>query len=138
MPFTPTPLTNTNLAVFNTFTVPSYYTSVKGITAGYYGPLLINFSPQSASTVINGSKIILTLPSGFYPAGNALGLPISCKLNSVPQPCTYVISPTFIITITKTNSSFTTSNNVINITTNYQNSNGVFYPSTVGRYLLQL
>lgn len=129
------PLANTNLTVFTNFAVPSAFTSVRAITSGYFGNLLMNFRPSSSATVINGSSIILTMAAGFYPAGNTLGLPLSCQLNSVRFPCTYTLNP-FVITITGTNSSFSTANNVINITTLYQNSNGVFFPST-GRYLLQ-
>lgn len=40
--------------------------------------------------------------------------------------------------MTGTNSSFSTGTNVINITTEYQNKNGINYPTTQGRYLLQL
>lgn len=131
------PLTNTNLTVFSSFTVPPAFTSVRAITAGYYGNLLVSFQPQSAGTVINGSKIVLTMPTGFYPAGNALGLPLSCLLNNVRETCTYSLTP-FTITYTGTNSSFTTSTNVLNITTLYQNTNGIFFPPTPGRYQLQL
>lgn len=131
------PLTNNNPTVFTSFNVPTAFTSVRAITAGYYGHLLVKFQPENSFTVINGSKIILTMASGFYPAGNALNLPLSCLLNSVRFPCTYTLNP-FTITMTGTNSSFTTSTNVINITTLYQNSNGVYFPSTPGRYLLQL
>lgn len=132
------PLTNTNLTVFTTFSVPSYYTSVRAITAGYFGNLLINFQPKSSGTVINGSRIVLTMPTGFSPAGNnTLGLPLSCLINNVRQSCTYTLNP-FTVTLTNTNSAFTTSNNVLNITTLYQNSNGIFFPATADRYLLTL
>lgn len=130
------PLTNTNLTVFTSFSVPSAFTSVRAITSGYYGNLLVNFQPSSSGTVINGSSIILTMATGFYPAGNALGLPLSCQLNGVRFACTYTLNP-FTITISGTNSSFSTANNVINITTLFQNSNGVYFPST-GRHLLQI
>jgi hypothetical protein len=77
------PLTNTNLTVFSSFTVPPAFTSVRAITAGYYGNLLVKFQPENSGTVVNGSKIVLTMASGFYPAGNANGLPLSCLLNNV-------------------------------------------------------
>jgi hypothetical protein len=129
------PLTNTNLTVFTTFNVPSAFTSVRAITAGYYGNLLVNFQPKSSFTVINGSRIVLTTSLGFVPAGNIAGLPLSCLLNNVRFPCTYTLNP-FVVTMTGTNNSFTLSNNVINITTLYQNSNGIFFPASPGRYLL--
>ena len=137
VPFAITPLPNTNLTVLSTFSLPSFTTSVKGITAGYFGHLLLSFDPVDSATVINGSKIVLTLPSEFTPATNSLGLPLSCILNNKRLPCTYTINP-FVVTLTKTNSSFTTSVNTLNITTEYQNSNGINYPSTQGRYFLQM
>lgn len=130
------PLSNTNMTVLTTFNVPSSFISLRAISSGYFGHLLVYFQPQDSGTVVNGSTIILTMANGFYPAGNALNLPLSCLLNGVRFYCTYTLSP-FTITITQTNSSFLTSNNVINITTLYQNSNGIYYPST-GRYLLTL
>lgn len=129
------PLTNTNLTVFTTFSVPSAFASVRAITAGYYGSLLVNFQPKDSFTVINGSRIVLTTPLGFYPAGNTAGMPLSCVLNNERFPCTYTLNP-FVVTMTGTNSSFTLSNNLINITTLYQNSNGVYFPPSAGRYLL--
>lgn len=42
------------------------------------------------------------------------------------------------MTITGTNSQFTAGQNIINITTEYQNSNGIFYPITNGRKYLSL
>ena len=42
------------------------------------------------------------------------------------------------MTITGTSSQFTTAQNIINITTEYQNSNGIFYPATKGRKYLAL
>jgi hypothetical protein len=135
--FTTYPLSNTNLTVFSTFTVPQAFTSVRAITAGYYGNLLVTFTPQDSGSVINGSTIILTMATGFYPSGNVLGLPLSCILNNNNRfSCTYTLNP-FTITIVGTNGSFTTSNNILNITTLYQTTNGVTYPGA-GRYLLQL
>ncbi len=134
VPFAITPLPNTNLTVFSTFTVPSASVSTRAITAGYFGHLLLSFQPQASLTVTNGSRIVITMASGFYPAGNALNLPISCQLNGVFFQCTYTLSP-FTITLYKTNSTFTTGVNTINITTIYQNANGIFYPATQGRYL---
>ncbi len=48
VPFATTPLPNTNLAVLTSFTVPSAFTTVRAITAGYFGPLLVSFQPQSS------------------------------------------------------------------------------------------
>ena len=62
VPFAITPMANTNLTVLPTFSLPSFTTSTKGITAGYFGHLLVNFDPVDSATVINGSKIILTMP----------------------------------------------------------------------------
>jgi len=116
VPFTPASLTNTNLTVLSSFSLPSAWTSTRSITAGYFGPLLISFTPQAAWTVLNGTTIILTMPTGFSPSGNTLGFPLRCNLNGFRFGCSYTLNP-FIITIAKTNSSFTTGNNIINITT---------------------
>lgn len=45
VPFITTPLTNTNLTVFNTFTLPTAWTSTRDINAGYFGNLLLSFTP---------------------------------------------------------------------------------------------
>ncbi len=137
LPFITTPLTNSLMSVMTSFVVPPAFTSVRAVTAGYYGHLLLTFQPQSSGSVVNGSKIIVTMSNGFYPAGNVLGLPLSCILNGIRQVCTYSLSP-FTITLTGTNNLFTTASNTINITTLYQNSNGIYYPSSPGRYLLQM
>jgi hypothetical protein len=76
VPFITTPLTNTNLTVFSLFSVPTSYTSTQSISAGYFGHLLINYQPYNSTTVINGTTIIITMPTGFYPSGNALSLPL--------------------------------------------------------------
>ena len=81
--------------------------------------------------------MVLSMPTGFSPSVNALNLPLSCRLNNIRYVCTYTINP-FVITMTGTNNGFTTGNNVINITTLYQTSNGVFFPSSSGRHLLTL
>lgn len=137
VPFKTTPLTNTNLTVLTSFSLPSAWTSTRAITANYFGHLLVNFDPLDAWTVLNGTTIILTMPTGFFPGNNTLGLPLRCQINGVRFSCTYTLSP-FTITIAKTNSSFSSGLNVINITTEYQNKNGIQYPSTQGRYVLQL
>ena len=135
--FATTPLPNTNLTVFNNFQVPHHITTKRAITAGYFGPLLVTFDPVDSATVINGSKIMITLPSEFRPATNSLGLPLSCIMNNKRFPCTYSINP-FVVSVLETNSSFTTSSNLINITTEYQNMNGIYFPATQGRYQLQV
>ena len=61
--FATTPLTNTNLTVLTSFSLPEMTTSKRAITAGYFGPLLVSFDPVDSSTVINGTSIILTMPS---------------------------------------------------------------------------
>ena len=133
VPFATTPLSNTNLIVLSNFTVPSFSTSVRAITAGYFGHLLINFQPQDSLTVTNGSRIVLTMANGFYPAGNTAGKPLSCQINGTYFSCDYTLSP-FTITLYKTNSSFSFGLNTLNVTTLYQNANGIYYPSTQGRY----
>jgi len=138
VPFSSTPLTNTNMTIVHTFTVPTEFKSVRGITAGYYGHFLMSFQPAMSSSVVNGSRIVLTLPSGFTPSGNTLGLPLSCRINGVRHACTYVLSPSFIVTIAATNNNFNTGTNVLNITTDFQNSDGVQYPTTQGRHLIKL
>ena len=45
VPFATTPLSNSNLPVLTSFTVPSAFTSVRAITAGYFGHLLVSFQP---------------------------------------------------------------------------------------------
>ena len=135
--FTSSPITNTNLTVLHTFSVPDQYTSKRAITAGYFGHLLVKFQPQLSSTVVNGSRIILTMPTGWYPAGNALGKPLRCELNNVRVSCTYTLNP-FTITLYDTESDFSTSTNEVNITTEYQNANGIHFPTTQGRYQIQL
>jgi hypothetical protein len=49
------PLTNTNLTVFSSFSLPTASTSTKAITAGYFGCLLVSFQPESSNTPVNGS-----------------------------------------------------------------------------------
>ena len=61
--FATTPLSNENLVVLKDFSLPEFTTSERSLTAGYFGPLLISFDPVDSSTVINGSKIILTMPT---------------------------------------------------------------------------
>jgi hypothetical protein len=134
VPFATTPLSNTNLTVLSNFIIPSASTSFRAITAGYFGHLLINFQPQDPLTVTNGSRIVVTMANGFYPAGNTTGKPLSCQINGGYFSCDYTLSP-FTISIYKTNSSFSSSLNTINITTLYQNANGIYFPSTQGRYL---
>ena len=108
--FSTTPLTNTNRIVLDTFTLPDESTSVRAITAGYFGHLLVHFQPQLSSTVINGSRIVLTMPTGWYPAGNTLGKPLRCELNNVRISCAYTLNP-FTITLYNTESDFSTSTN---------------------------
>jgi hypothetical protein len=129
-------LSNTNLTVFSSFSFPSFSTSTRPITAGYFGPLLLVIDPVDTATVVNGSKFIITLSPEFQPATNSLNLPISCILNLKRFACTYTINP-FVVTITSTNNSFTTGQNTLNITTEYQNKNGIYFPSSQGRYMLQ-
>ena len=98
--------------------------------------MLFNFDPVDSGTIVNGSKLILTLPSEFRPATNSLGLPLSCILNSKRFPCSYSINP-FVVTVTGTETSFTTGVNTLNVTTEYQNMNGIYYPAQQGRYKIQ-
>ena len=137
VPFTTTPLTNTNLDVLNTFTVPASYTAPHPVTTNYVGPLLLSFTPSLPSSIINGSAMVLTLPTGFYPNTNTLSLPLSCQINQVNMPCSYTLSP-FAVTLTRTENSFNTGNNIINITTMHLNNNGIQHPTTPGKYLMEL
>ena len=45
VPFATTPLSNSNLDVLTTFSIPEMTTSKRAITAGYFGPLLVSFDP---------------------------------------------------------------------------------------------
>lgn len=45
VPFVTTPLTNTNLTVFSSFSLPTEWSSTRDITAGYFGHLLLSFTP---------------------------------------------------------------------------------------------
>ena len=116
--------------------MPASTTSKRAITAGYFGHLLFTFDPVDSGTVINGSKLLLTLPTEFQPATNSLGLPLSCILNGQRFSCSYTINP-FTVSVIGTESSFTTGENVLNITTEYQNMNGIYYPTQQGRYKLE-
>jgi hypothetical protein len=74
------------------------------------------------------------MANGFYPAGNTAGRPLSCQINNAYFSCDYTLSP-FTISLYKVNNTFTTGVNTINISTLYQNANGINFPSTQGRYL---
>ena len=102
VPFAITPLPNQNLTVFNTFTLPSSVVTERAITAGYFGCLLVKFTPALSTTLVDGSKIVLTMPTGFSPATNTPGLPMSCLMNNKRFRCTYTVNP-FVVSIFDTN-----------------------------------
>lgn len=66
--------------------------------------------------------------------GNQPNLPLSCKINSVRLPCSYTLAP-FTVTISEvTNKLNLGSDNIVNITTDYLDLNGIYYPANQGRY----
>jgi hypothetical protein len=133
-PFSPASLTNTNLQTLTSLDMTQAYVFSTPITAGYFGNLIMNYQPNtgSYSTI---KTLTITLTSQFYPYSNQVGLPLSCKFNSVRYLCTYTLAP-FAITINNLVGQISSSNNVVNITTNYLAVDGINFPSAQGRYLL--
>lgn len=130
-------LTNTNLQTLTTFTVPNPQTIERRPTMGYFGHLLIKFRPVVSNSVSIGYFLKFTFTNDFYPYSNQLNLPLSCTINSVRLPCTYTLMP-FTVTISQvTNMINLGSDNFVNITTEYLDLNGIYYPATQGRYLIQ-
>lgn len=61
-----------------------------------------------------------------------------CQINSKRLPCTYTLNP-FVVTIEDTANEFSSSTeNEINITTQYLDHNGIHYPQNQGKYLLEV
>ena len=135
-PFSTTTITNTNRETFTSLEVENPQTVERKITKGYFGHLLFKFHPRTSSAVNDGYYLRFTFPNEFYPYSNQLNLPLICMINDVRQECDYTLAP-FTVTMYDISSQFTTSENSINITTEYLDHNGIQYPTTQGRYLLE-
>ena len=97
-------------------------------TKGYFGHLLFKFKPRLSVSVTDGTFLKFTFTNEFYPYSNTTGLPLICQINSVRYECTYSLNP-LVITIEATENGFSTSTeNSINITTEYLDHNGFHYP----------
>lgn len=133
---TPT-LSNTNLQTLATFSVPNPQKIERSPTKGYFGHLLLKFRPIVSSSISIGYYLVLTFTNEFYPYSNQANLPLSCKINNIRLPCSYALTP-FTVTISEiTNRLNLGTDNIINITTDYLDLNGIYYPATQGRYLIQ-
>ena len=135
--FTGTSISNTNLETFKEFTVDDPQPIERAETKNYFGNLLLNFKPRTSDAVNSGYYLRFTFTNEFYPYSNQAGLPLSCKINDVRQPCYYSLTP-FTVTFEDIASKFTTGVNKINITTEYLDHNGIHYPDVQGRYLLEV
>lgn len=127
----------TNLQTLSTFGVANPQKIERSPTKGYFGHLLLYFRPVVSNSNTIGYFLVLTFTNEFYPSTNQLGLPLSCKINSVRLPCSYTLNP-FTVTISEvTNKLNLGSDNFVNITTDYLDLNGINYPANQGRYLIQ-
>jgi hypothetical protein len=117
-PLTLGPITNTNLVTLTSFSIKNPFSYNKKITKGYFGDLIINFQPRLTSSVTNGYYMAITLTSEFYPYSNVLNLPLNCQINGIRFSCSYTLNP-FKITINNITNKYSTSTNIINITTSY-------------------
>ena len=107
-------------------------------TKGYFGHLLFRFKPRLSASVSDGTYLKFTFTNDFYPYSNTTGMPLICQINSVRYPCTYTLNP-FVVTMEDTENGFSTSTeNSINITTQYEDHNGIHYPENQGKYLLEV
>lgn len=62
---------------------------------------------------------------------------MSCRINGVRLKCSYTFNP-FTVTIQDVGGRLNIgSDNIVNITTDYLDLNGIYYPATQGRYLIQ-
>lgn len=113
------------------------YSYNQKIKKGYFGDLIINFQPRLSSSITNGYYMIITLTSEFYPYSNALNLPLNCQIGGIRFACTYTLNP-FRVTINNITNKYSTSSNIINITTSYLERNGIYHPVNPGRYLLNI
>lgn len=110
-------LTNTNLQTLTNFNFADPQKIFRKPTQGYFGHLLLNYQPVVSNSRTLGYYLKLTFTNEFYPYGNILNLPLSCKINSVRLPCTYTLLP-FVVTISQiTNQINIGASNAINITT---------------------
>lgn len=135
-PFSSAPITNTNHKLFTTFSVQDPQTIERKPTKGYFSHLLFKFRPRLSSSVSDGYHLVFTFTNDFYPYSNSLSLPLSCLINSVRHDCSYTLTP-FEVTISNIQNDFTSSENSINITTEYLDHNGIHYPQNQGKYLLE-
>lgn len=107
------------------------------ITKGYFGHLVIKFKPRLSTSVTIGYYLKLTFTNNFYPYSNQLNLPLRCTINGVRLKCSYTLSP-FVVTIEAiTNKISESTDNIVNITTEYLDHNGIFHPASQGRYLIE-
>lgn len=61
---------------------------------------------------------------------------MSCKINGVRLKCSYSFNP-FAVTIENVAGNLNIgSDNIVNITTDYLDLNGIYYPASQGRYLI--
>lgn len=136
-PFTPTTVTNTNLETFTTFDVQNPQVVERKPTKGYFGDLIVRFKPRTSEAATHGETLTLTFTDDFDTLGSATNLPIRCEVNDVRETCSYSLTP-FEVTIFDINTKLSTSSeNKINITTEYLEHNGIFYPADQGKYLLK-
>jgi len=115
-PFSPTAsIVNLNLQTLTSFDFTNSYYFSKQATKGYFGDFIMNYDPGFTSPSLICSMVITTTPE-FYPYGNLVGLPLSCRINGIRFPCSYTLAP-FEITITELDSTLSGNNIVVNITT---------------------
>lgn len=138
-PFTPVSITNTNLQTLSTFDFSKSYEFAGPIKKAYFGDLVLLYDPGMSSYDTSNFvySMVLTLTPQFYPYSNVLNLPLSCRINSIRYPCSYSLNP-FEVTIGGLyNQLSASSSNVINITTEYLERNGIYHPANQGRYLIK-
>ena len=136
-PFATPTIAVTNLQTLSTFSVSNPQKIERSPTKGYFGHLLLKFRPVVSNSISIGYYLVFTFTNEFYPYGNQLNLPLSCKINSVRLPCSYTLAP-FTVTISEvTNKLNLGSDNIVNITSDYLDLNGINYPANQGRYLIQ-
>ena len=137
-PFDGTSFSNTNRETFTSFSIANPQYVERKITKGYFGHLIFKFRPKLSTSVSEGYLLIFTFTNDFYPYSNTTSLPIRCEINDVRIYCTYTLNP-LVITIHDVSNQFSTSvDNKINVTTEYLDHNGFFYPADQGRYLLEV
>ena len=97
----------------------------------------MKFKPRLTTSVSIGYHLKFTFTNEFYPYSNVLNLPLRCTINGVRLRCTYTLAP-FVVTIYDiTNKISVSSDNVVNITTEYLDHNGIYHPVNQGRFLIE-